>query len=31
MTQSDDVAFNLAPEVDVAIFAAADDVVEIWR
>jgi len=30
VTQRDDVALNLAPEVDVAIFASADNVVEIW-
>ena len=29
MAEGDDVAFDLAPEVDVAVFASADDVVEI--
>ena len=31
MAEGDDVAFDLAPEVDVAVFASADDVVEIGR
>ena len=31
MTQRDDIAFDLAPEVDCAVFASADDVVEIGR
>ena len=31
LAHADDVALDLAPEVDIAVFTAADDIVQIVR